>query len=319
MPRSIIQFLSFNRLDLTRKALDRYFQNTTSSHKLVICDNGSVDGSIEYLKELQKSKPDVDFIFYKQNSGAHRPRSHFMHMYHKQYEFLGFVANDVYVSQSWLADFEKAMDTVPKIGIMGGIDREWGDNQKISEGGFTFYSGSHFGFSDGYYLMRSKIVQELQDCSKAIFAHHEVFEYPHPGYFYFNSPLVSQAYLWNDIKNLGYHTACHPAHRMQFVQDAEDIKSDWHKQYTVFTKIIMAKNKKKYADETGGLIEFEMNGQPGQWLDEPAISRRAPDQFLEGMHEGLLAQLDKGVEQSDINAKSPEDWDKTSYNDIFKR
>lgn len=312
MDRSAIFFLSFNRLEFTRPCLEHLIANTPKPYRLVIGDNGSVDGTREYLQGLKASGLDADFIFYNKNYGAHRPRSHFMSLYKDRYEFLGFVANDVLVSANWLPDFERCLTNVPRIGIMGGVDREWGTTDLHDENGEQFYGGYHFYWSDGYWLMRSTVIAEIQKkCT--ILVEDQTPEIPHPGYFIFNSPVHTQEYYYNAIKQAGYVTACNPRHNTKFYWNEHPTTADWHKKYTIMTKMVACQDHKKYSTETGDLMEFE----GGAWTDEPEWVRATPPHILNAPA-SLLAQLDQGVTEEDKLMMSEEDWKKTTFTDIFK-
>ena len=44
--------VTYNRLELTKQTLDSIFKNTKTPFELVIVDNASTDGTVEFLKDF---------------------------------------------------------------------------------------------------------------------------------------------------------------------------------------------------------------------------------------------------------------------------
>lgn len=44
--------LTYNRIDYTKKCIESFFKFAPPNHELIAIDNGSTDGTVEYLKEL---------------------------------------------------------------------------------------------------------------------------------------------------------------------------------------------------------------------------------------------------------------------------
>ncbi len=118
--RSAVLFPNFNRLEYTKIALYHYLNNTFEPHYLYLADNGSTDGTREFLEGLEKNKgfqshyPHIKFVFkyYDEN-----------HMYAKmindffkwsegieEIEFLGRILNDDLCPKGWLKEFIRLMD-----------------------------------------------------------------------------------------------------------------------------------------------------------------------------------------------------------------
>jgi hypothetical protein len=322
--RSAILFLAFNRLEFTAKALHRLL-SVRHPHRLVIADNGSVDGTREFLASLQASGVDAEFVFYRRNYGRDRPRAHFMSRYAERFEFLGSVNNDVLVGLDWIRDFEEVLDRVPKAGIVGPVDRDWGDNNlAVAKGGarhyedLRYYGGHNFNWSDAYWLMRSSVIPELRKQSSVKWVDGTERGFTHPGYPFFNSFSRTQEWYWSTMRDAGYVTACDPRHRMPFVYDVQRTDAKWHKRYAILSKIFSCLDARKYADETGGPMEYEVDGIPGAWEDEPSLVRRAPDWFLDSKDVGLTAQLDTGVTEADMAMLTPEQWRTMTFEDAFR-
>lgn len=311
--KSAILFLASNRLSYTKKAFENLIAKTPG--KIVVIDNGSIDGTREYLQQQEQNlkDQDIDFYYMRANTGAHRPRSFFLHHY-QAYDYLGFCANDVLVDQDWLTDFENALNKIPQIGIIGPVDRDWGNNQWFSKSGVNYYAGTHFNFSDGYWLMRSNVIEKIKNVRKIYQGH----EYIHPGYFIFNSFSRTQEFYWSAIRDAGYITACHEDHWQRFAYEGLDQFPQWHSKYSILTKHVHCKNPRKYVEETSQEMEYRHKGETKKWEDEPDLVRQPPHWFLNDPdHIGLTAQLDFGVQESDKAIMSEEEWNKLNFKDVF--
>jgi glycosyltransferase involved in cell wall biosynthesis len=59
--RTHIVMVTFNGIEYTRIAIQSLFDNTKTPYNLTIIDNGSTDGTIEYLDSLVLSEYIADF------------------------------------------------------------------------------------------------------------------------------------------------------------------------------------------------------------------------------------------------------------------
>ena len=119
----------FNNLNLTQQCLDSIFQNTTPGlYEVIVVDNGSTDGSREYLQSLE---PRIRYIrnprnlFFARgcNRGAWAARS----------ENLLFLNNDTVVKPGWLEAMLEVLAQSPEIGIVG--------NKQLFPASNPIYSG----------------------------------------------------------------------------------------------------------------------------------------------------------------------------------
>jgi glycosyltransferase involved in cell wall biosynthesis len=119
----------FNNLHLTQQCLDSIFQNTTPGlYEVIVVDNGSTDGSREYLQSLE---PRIRYIrnpgnlFFARgcNRGAWAARS----------ANLLFLNNDTVVTPGWLEAMLEVLTQSPEIGIVG--------NKQLFPASNPIYSG----------------------------------------------------------------------------------------------------------------------------------------------------------------------------------
>ncbi|MBT6047248.1 MAG: glycosyltransferase [Candidatus Scalindua sp.] len=94
--------LVHNKIDVTKQFLTQLFENTYEKHyHLVIVDNGSTDGTSEYLATLDKDN--IHIISLKYNSGVIDGRNlGYERSKHLDYDYLLFLDNDQFVEKEWL-------------------------------------------------------------------------------------------------------------------------------------------------------------------------------------------------------------------------
>ena len=105
-----IIFITFNRLYYTKITLPKLLACNYKNYRVTIVDNGSTDGTTEYLKSLKNSKID-DIIFNKKNKGLVKPTKKF---WNKSYaKFVGKIDNDIIVPPNFIdVDLPKQTDVL---------------------------------------------------------------------------------------------------------------------------------------------------------------------------------------------------------------
>lgn len=97
-PAVSIVFASFNALENTKRCVEalRRGANPRYPQEIIAVDNGSTDGSAEWLA----AQPDVELIRNPANHGA--PRARNQALVRARGGWIAFLDNDVFVSRSWL-------------------------------------------------------------------------------------------------------------------------------------------------------------------------------------------------------------------------
>lgn len=92
---NIVSILTFDRLSLTKKAVTSVLEKSVEDTRLVFLDNGSSDGTRDYLNELKKSYSDkVDCIFSEENLGVAKGRNNiFRYLFNKYGDNFSWVLN----------------------------------------------------------------------------------------------------------------------------------------------------------------------------------------------------------------------------------
>ena len=116
-PNVHILFLTFNRLYYTQKTLPALLESAdTASCQIRIVDNGSTDGTVEYLQKL--SHPKIERVIYnKKNEGLVKPTKNFWK--ESKAEFVGKIDNDILVPMKWIEKLVDAHQKIPKLGVVG--------------------------------------------------------------------------------------------------------------------------------------------------------------------------------------------------------
>lgn len=117
-----IMFVTYNRLSLTQKMLESLFKNTNSLFRLIIIDNGSTDGTVEWLKRLtiiNKQCISYDVSFNEKNLGIAVGRNQALVMANKYGdEWMSTLDNDVELPMGWLEECIDILQANPTF-VMG--------------------------------------------------------------------------------------------------------------------------------------------------------------------------------------------------------
>lgn len=99
MKLSIIT-LTYNKLEYTKAFIESLYKYT-KDFELIIVDNGSTDGTVEYLKTLTNIKT----IFNQENLGFSKGNNQGLEI--ATGEYIGFLNNDILLSPNWFEEIEK--------------------------------------------------------------------------------------------------------------------------------------------------------------------------------------------------------------------
>jgi len=118
--KAALMMATYNRLDLTKRMLKSLFETTTIPFSLIIVDNGSEDGTVEFLKDYQWPC-DAHLIFNEANKGIAVARNQTL----KKADEIGTdwfctIDNDVEMPKGWLKqciDILKANKSYGGIGV----------------------------------------------------------------------------------------------------------------------------------------------------------------------------------------------------------
>ncbi|HHE54857.1 MAG TPA: glycosyltransferase, partial [Caldithrix abyssi] len=154
-PKVSIIMLTYNALEYTKKCVNSILQHTRISYEIIFVDNGSKDGTVEYLKELKGKFGHIKVILNSKNrgfaggnnQGAKRARG----------QYLLFLNNDVLVSDGWLENLVQALEKDPQIGMVGPVTNYISGLQRLANIPYKDDQGFHQFAARVYEINKNKI------------------------------------------------------------------------------------------------------------------------------------------------------------------
>jgi O-antigen biosynthesis protein len=103
-PKTAVLVLNYNGLELTKKFFTHLYRGT-ENFSVIMVDNGSTDGSVEYLSKLAIEKSNFFFSASDKNLGVINGRNYAYELFQLQSEpipYLIHLDNDQFVQPGWL-------------------------------------------------------------------------------------------------------------------------------------------------------------------------------------------------------------------------
>ena len=125
---------TFNCLEFTRQCLESIDRHTLHPHEIIVVDNGSTDGSKEYLRALENIKLIENAV----NKGYPAACNQGIKMAGGKYILL--LNNDTIVTDLWLSRMFSGFFADPKVGIIGPRSNDSAGLQKVSSPGYKSVS-----------------------------------------------------------------------------------------------------------------------------------------------------------------------------------
>jgi len=111
-----LAFLTYNRLEYTKLALPALLADPAEEFVLTIWDNGSTDGTPDYLKTICDRRI-VEMVFSEKNLGQACVTDKIWS--ETDAELVGKVDNDCLVTAGWTRILAKAHEDLPQLGVVG--------------------------------------------------------------------------------------------------------------------------------------------------------------------------------------------------------
>ncbi len=117
-PRVSIGMVTYNQKNLTALCLESILRSTEyPNYEIVVVDNGSTDGTREWLEERARVVPELRVVFNEANEGfAAGCNRAFAEARGK---ILCFLNNDTVVTRGWLSAMVRELESSPSIGMVG--------------------------------------------------------------------------------------------------------------------------------------------------------------------------------------------------------
>jgi GT2 family glycosyltransferase/capsular polysaccharide biosynthesis protein len=128
-----IVILTCDQLEYTRLCIESIFDHTRSPFELIIVDNGSKDGTVDYLASLSRSNSAcirIKLIVNKDNAGFAKGCN--QGMAESRGDHLLLLNNDVVVTPGWLASLHHALGASERLGLVGPMSNYVSGPQLVS-------------------------------------------------------------------------------------------------------------------------------------------------------------------------------------------
>lgn len=111
---TLIVMVTYYRLDLTKQSVNSILNNTKAEFDLSIIDNGSQDGTADYLRVLKRKYPNIRARLLDKNIGKGAAANKiFKEIDRFKYDYIVGIDNDIIVPENWLSvliDCSKYLD-----------------------------------------------------------------------------------------------------------------------------------------------------------------------------------------------------------------
>lgn len=125
MKTSII-ILTYNHLNMTVNCLNSIKRNTPEEHEVIVVDNGSTDGTVEYLKQQE---PEIKLIINGSNLGFAKGCNQGLAV--SEGDAILFLNNDTVVPPGWLAPLLQQLYADDETGMTGPVSNFISGHQQI--------------------------------------------------------------------------------------------------------------------------------------------------------------------------------------------
>lgn len=119
-PPCLLGMVTFNRIELTMQCLNSLFETTDPElYSLMIVDNHSEDGTVDYLHTL--TNPQIEDIFYNdENLGTAEGLSRVWKIAYQREQHVGKQDNDViFYDTGWLGKMLYVVEVAENVGLVG--------------------------------------------------------------------------------------------------------------------------------------------------------------------------------------------------------
>jgi predicted O-linked N-acetylglucosamine transferase (SPINDLY family)/SAM-dependent methyltransferase len=114
-----IGMVTYDRLSFTREAIQAIIKHTRYPFTLTVVDNGSSDGTAEYLQQLYREGTITHLILLRNNIGVAKG-ANLAWLQEPDADYFLKLDNDIIIQKDgWLESMAQAIDRLPELGIIG--------------------------------------------------------------------------------------------------------------------------------------------------------------------------------------------------------
>lgn len=156
MDKISLMMVTYNRLELTKKTLENIKNKTNIDYNLIVVDNCSTDGTVEYLKEL-----DCHLILNNENLGIGRARNQSL-LYADKLgtDWYCTIDNDIDVPDGWLVDSINILKNNKDYGAIG-ANMESVQYPIVTKNGCTFQDKPRGNLGTACMVFRKELHQAI--------------------------------------------------------------------------------------------------------------------------------------------------------------
>jgi len=132
--RVSIIVLTFNALEHTRRCVASLLAHTEARHELIFVDNGSTDGTVDWLGELARAEARVQVILNEANLGFAAGNN--VGLAAANGDFMLLLNNDTVVTAGWLDRLLRPALDDPRVGLVGPVTNNITGVQKLAKVGY---------------------------------------------------------------------------------------------------------------------------------------------------------------------------------------
>ena len=138
-PLTSIVILTLNQLELTRLCLDSIRKHTLSPHEIIFVDNGSGDGTPEFLRKEEASHHNILVIENRENLGFSAGCNQGIRA--SRGDLILLLNNDVVVTPGWLERMTECLRRTPDAGVVGPMTNNISGVQQTPVTGYASLDG----------------------------------------------------------------------------------------------------------------------------------------------------------------------------------
>ena len=129
-----IIILTHNQLEHTKLCLQSIKKYTPQPYELILVDNGSTDGTLDYLRKYANDHSNVRVIANKENLGFAAGNNQGLALAGGDYLLL--LNNDTVVTEGWLAHMLSVFERYSEVGIVGPVSNYVSGPQQVKEASY---------------------------------------------------------------------------------------------------------------------------------------------------------------------------------------